>query len=158
MIRPVTPADTPAVLRVVESSGLFPPDGLGEIRDALGAYAEGALGEGHSWILDADGDDVAGVAYYAPEAMTDGAWNLLMIAVDGDRQGEGRGGALLRAVEADLAERGGRLLIVDTSGMDAFEATRSFYVKHGYEEEARIRDYWGAGDDKVTFRKALASA
>ena len=46
-------------------------------------------------------------------------------------------------------------MIVDTSGTDDFAMTRKFYSQNGYEEEARIRDFWADGDDKVIFRKAL---
>jgi hypothetical protein len=38
---------------------------------------------------------------------------------------------------------------------DFLEKTRAFYLKCGYDLEARIRDYYTEGDDKVTFRKAL---
>jgi ribosomal protein S18 acetylase RimI-like enzyme len=64
--------------------------------------------------------------------------------------------ALLRHVEQALAARGERLLLVETSGSPGFERTRAFYRKRGYEEEARIRDFYRAGEDKVVFRKALA--
>ena len=48
-----------------------------------------------------------------------------------------------------------RILTVDTSSNDDFALTRKFYAQNGYEEEARICDFWSAGDDKVIFRKAL---
>lgn len=59
--------------------------------------------------------------------------------------------AARRAIDAD----GVRILLADTSGTEDFAATRGFYAAKGYTEEARIRDFWAAGDDKVTFRKAL---
>jgi ribosomal protein S18 acetylase RimI-like enzyme len=80
-----------------------------------------------------------------------------MIAVRPDRQRQGRGAALLRHVEQALAARDGRLLLVETSGLASFERTRAFYRKCGYDEEARIRDFYKAGEDKVVFRKALAA-
>ncbi len=89
--------------------------------------------------------------------MTDGTWNLYLIAVRPDRQGQGRGGALLRHVEQALAVRGARILLVETSGLPALERTRAFYRKCGYDQEARIRDFYKAGDDKIVFRKALAA-
>ena len=58
-------------------------------------------------------------------------------------------------MERAIGAAGGRVLIVDTSGTAAFEQTRAFYLKNGYEAEARILDFWADGDDKVTFRKAL---
>ncbi|NET59822.1 MAG: GNAT family N-acetyltransferase, partial [Symploca sp. SIO2E6] len=95
------------------------------------------------------------VAYYAPEPYTEGTWNLYFIAVHPSRQGEGIGTKLLYYIEQMLAGQGDRLLLVETSGLPNFERTRSFYRKHGYEEEARIREFYRAGDDKVIFRKAL---
>ena len=61
----------------------------------------------------------------------------------------------MRFVESQLADEGGRILLVDTSGKEEFKRTRTFYDMLGYEREARIRDYWSSGDDKVTFRKVL---
>ena len=62
---------------------------------------------------------------------------------------------MLRGVEEDLRARGQRLLLVETSSTPQYDRTRAFYDKLGYEEEARVRDYWEAGDDLVLFRKAL---
>ena len=61
----------------------------------------------------------------------------------------------MAAAEQHLRSKGQRNLIVDTSGTDDFALTRRFYAQNGYEEEAPIRDFWAAGDDKVIFRKAL---
>jgi hypothetical protein len=52
-------------------------------------------------------------------------------------------------------EKGERVLIIETSGVPSFEPTRAFYRNHGYAEEARIREFYGPGDDKVVFWKAL---
>jgi hypothetical protein len=37
------------------------------------------------------------------------------------------------------------------------EDTRRFYRARGYAEEARIRDFYTFGEDKVIFRKALGA-
>ena len=103
----------------------------------------------------ADGGPV-GVAYYAPERLTEGTWNLYMLAVHPDRQRQGRGAALVRHVERELVARGARLLLIETSGAGTFERTRAFYRALGYDEEARIREFYKAGEDKVVFRKALS--
>ena len=154
MIRPTTPADTAAILALAVASGLFPPDGIDELAGVLASHFDGSLGVDHAWLTDDDGGPV-GVAYFAPERMTSGTWNLHMIAIHPDRQGRGRGAALVRHVEGLLAGRGERLLLVDTSGLPEFDRVRAFYRRCGYAEEARVRDFYKSGDDKVTFRKAL---
>ena len=85
--------------------------------------------------------------------MTDQTWNLQLIAIRPNRQGQGRGAKLLRYVEQTLMAQGGRILLVET--LSSLERTQAFYHKCGYEEEARIRDFYATGYDKVVFRKAL---
>ncbi len=105
------------------------------------------------WLADDDDDGLVGIAYFDPEPMTEGTWNLQLIAIRPERQGQGRGATLLRYVEQTLTAHGARLLLVETSA--SFDRTRAFYRKCGYDEEARIRDFYSAGDDKIVYRKAL---
>ena len=154
--RPTTLGDAPGILALAVAAGLFPVDGTDEVAAVLAGCLRGEQGPDHRWVTDDDGGPV-GVAYYAPERMTEGTWNLLMLTVHPDRQRQGRGAALVRHVERELAARGGRLLLIETSGTDGFERTRAFYRSLGYDEEARVRDYYRAGDDKVIFRKLLTT-
>jgi GNAT superfamily N-acetyltransferase len=153
MIRPSTPDDTIALIAIADAIG-FQPNELEELSEMLSDYFSGDSNSDHFWITDDDNDPV-GVAYCEPERMTNRTWNLQLIAIRPDRQGQGRGATLLRYVEQTLTARGGRMLLVETSGLPDFERTRAFYAKCGYEEEARIRDFYAAGDDKVVFRKVL---
>jgi ribosomal protein S18 acetylase RimI-like enzyme len=142
--------DAAALRGVIDATGLFP---AAMLDDMLAGYLAGTAGD-ESWLTVDDGGPVA-VAYVAPERMTAGTWNLHLIAVHPDQQGRGRGAALLRHVEADLAARGARVLLVETSGLPEFARTRAFYRTNGYDEEARVREFYAAGEDKVVFRKAL---
>ncbi|GBO55018.1 histone acetyltransferase HPA2 and related acetyltransferases [Pseudanabaena sp. lw0831] len=95
------------------------------------------------------------MAYVAPERMTEGTWNLYLIAVHPLHQRQGRGKSMLQHVEKMLTKKNERILLVETSGTDDFEYVREFYRKSGYEEEARIREFYAAGVDKIVFRKRL---
>ena len=155
MIRPITPDDTAALIAIADAIG-FEQNELEQLGQMFADYFDSNLETHHFCITDDDVEPV-GVAYCAPEPMTDRTWNLYLIAVHPDRQGQGRGKALLRYVEQILTARGERLLVVETSGLESFEGTRTFYRKCGYEEEGRIRDFYTAGDDKIVYRKILAS-
>ncbi len=72
--------------------------------------------------------------------------------------GSGVGRALVRAAEQAVRQRGGRLLLVDGSGVASFAAQRAFYWQLGYTQRGRVRDYYATGDDKVTFSKDLHAA
>ncbi len=150
-IQPTVLQDVPALQRLVDETGLF-PSGL------LPDMVAGFLGDDPQdiWLTcHLDGTPV-GFCYAVPEQMTAGTWNMLALAVLPVHQGQGLGARLVARLETLLEARGQRILIVDTSGTGEFALTRRFYAKNGYDEEARIRDFWADGDDKVTFRKALS--
>jgi ribosomal protein S18 acetylase RimI-like enzyme len=156
MIRPARPDDFDAVMGIADASGLFRPDELEAVGGILASHFAGELGEDHHWML-VDEDGPSAVTYYAPEAFADGVWNLYLLAVDPARQGGGRGATLVRSTEAALAARGARILLIETSSVERFARTRQFYRTCGYVEEARIREYYGPGDDKIVFWKRLAA-
>lgn len=146
-IRSLTAEQLPAVKSVIDDVALFPS----ELLDDMTASFLAGTAQAELWFV-AIADGVAcAVAYCAPERMTDGAWNLLLIAVRRDRQGKGVATALMHHVERVLAERDARILLVETSGLPTFERTRAVYRHLGYVEEARIREFYAAGDDKVVF-------
>ena len=148
--RDLARSDICALERVLEETGLFTPSLLRPMS------ADFIAGVGDDlWLTLLISGDVAGLACLAPEQMADNVWNLRAIAVSPGFQGRGGGRALIAEADKRLRERGGRLLIVDTSSLPAFEHARAFYPALGFREEARIRDFWAEGDDKVTFAKAL---
>lgn len=156
MIRPATPNDMSALMALADATGMFEANELEGLAGMVSAYFDGHLDDDHFWIVNEADGALSGAAYYAAETMAYGVWNLYFIGVLPSRQRQGCGEALLHHVEQGLRERGERLLLIETSSLDAFEGARRFYRKHGYDEEARIRDFYKAGEDKIIFRKALA--
>lgn len=155
-VRRAQPADKANILSAIGGSGLFPPDGLGYFDSVLDEQLADSQANEHRWILSEKDGAVVGTAYYAPERMTDGTWNTFLIAVTAEQQGKGFGAAMMHYIEQTLAQEGVRVLLVETSGLPSFKATRAFYKnKMQYDEEGRIREFYQAGEDKVIFRKAL---
>ena len=151
MIRPTVESDYDGLIALAIASGLFEPDQTELLADRLRSP-----GEDDIWFTDDDGQKPVGVAYMAPEKMTHGTWNLYWIAVHPTLQKQGRGKAILSYVQQWLIDRGERILLVETAGTDDFEYVRKFYVDNGFENEARIRDFYDLGVDKIVFRKLLA--
>ncbi len=152
IIRDTYREDMPGLTQVLEETGLFPSDMLPEL---VGTYLAGDDSNDIWLTCELDGSPV-GLCYAVQEQLAEGTWNMLAIGVTPGQQGRGSGAALVAELETRLKTRGQRILIADTSGTAEFDRTREFYRKNGYTEEARIRDFWGAGDDKVTFWKSLA--
>jgi ribosomal protein S18 acetylase RimI-like enzyme len=150
-IRPTRQDDVPALQEVLHGTELFPAE-------MLPAMVRGYLTSDESadiWLTCETDGKAGGFCYAVPEELADGAWNMLALAVLPSKQGNGCGGAIAQHLEVELKTRGQRILIADTSGADTFAKTREFYRGNGYVEEARIRDFWAKGDDKVVFWKSL---
>ncbi len=150
MIKPTTKDDIRDLQLVLDETGLFPGEMLPDM------LAPSIAGETDAfWLTYHHNGKAVGLCYTVPEELADGTWNMLALAILPEEQGQSLGTALVAAAERYLSDRNHRILIVETSGTDEFALTRKFYARNGFEEEARIRDFWADGDDKVIFRKAL---
>ncbi len=150
MIKPTTKDDIRDLQLVLDETGLFPGEMLPDM------LAPSIAGETDAfWLMYHHNGKAVGLCYTVPEELADGTWNMLALAILPELQGQSLGTALVASVERHLSDRNQRILIVETSGTDEFALTRKFYARNEFEEEARIRDFWADGDDKVIFRKAL---
>lgn len=147
-IRFATNNDLPAILELSISAGLFDEEGSAIISEKFGGSTTGI------WLV-AVSDQVVGVVYGEIEPVTKGTWNALMLAVRPSHQGKGIGRELMDAIESHARDRGGRVLLVETSSGEGLEAAREFYPKVGFREESRIQDYYADGHDKIIFWKRL---
>lgn len=150
-IRPTLQEDIAALQEVLNGTELFPSEMLPVM---VRGFLSGEESRDFWLTCEVDGRAI-GFCYAVPEDLADGAWNMLALAVHSACQGRGHGGALVAQLESELKNRDQRILIVDTSGAEAFVKTRTFYRKNGYDEEARIRDFWAKGNDKIVFWKSL---
>jgi ribosomal protein S18 acetylase RimI-like enzyme len=157
MIRPTTPADTEPLVALTDATGVFKPLEIEALREVLDDYFAANQADGHVSVTLESADGVRGFAYYAPTPMTDRTWHLYWIAVSKAEQGRGLGGELLSFVETDVRERGGRLLVIETSSTPHYEPTRRFYLKHGYNQATTVEDFYAEGDGMTVFTKRLGS-
>ena len=102
-----------------------------------------------------DAGDLLGYACFGPTPATEGTYDLYWLAVHPAAQGRGTGRALIRQVEQELGLRGARLLVVETSSRADYAHTREFYVRGGYIEAARVRDFYAPADDRIIFTTRL---
>jgi len=98
-------------------------------------------------------DQAMGYACFGPVPLTKGTYDLYWIAVDPVRQGLGLGSQLLKRVEEEVTKRQARMLLIETSSQPKYTQTRNFYLKNGYVEVSRIKDFYALGDDRVTYQK-----
>ena len=134
--RAATGADIPALAAIIEGSGLFTPEEAAGFAATLPGHFD-APEAGHRWSLAGRGAPIA-AAYLAPET-PEGVFNLLFIGVVPQARRRGSGAALLREAEAHLRGEGARLLLIDTSSLDAVAPARALYAAHGCAETGRVQ-------------------
>jgi ribosomal protein S18 acetylase RimI-like enzyme len=97
-------------------------------------------------------DRVVGVIGYIPnKSETDDIFWLGWFYVHKDAKGGGHGKRLLERVVRDVKKRGGRKLYTDTSSWRFYDRAHHRYKDYGFKAEARLKDYYGKGEDQVIY-------
>ena len=162
-IGPLNPTHRNQVEAIVRATGVFSG---AEVGVALELFDE-TFADSGQWTADSDYEFVGaftsdgslvGYGCFGATPATDQTFDLYWIAVHPTAQRTGAGGTLMTEVEQRLQQRRARLLVVDTSSRDDYAPTRRFYQKRGYEQAARLRDFYGRGDDRIVLTKQLPAA
>jgi len=120
-----------------------------------GLKKPGVSPQGYCFIVAELGGAVAGYVCFGRTPFTAGAYDMYWIAVDPALWGRGIGRALAQAAEDAARKAGGRLMVAETASKPSYAGTRAFYERNGYCEEARVRGFYAAGDDKILYVKRL---
>jgi len=155
-VRKIQPRDRASLKALLSAQTHFHPE---EIRVALELIdiALAHPGEEDYLILCAEEEkgDFRGYVCFGKAPLTDGVYDIYWIVVHPAYGNQGIGTSLLLQAEEEMARRQARLLLIETSSTPPYESARAFYRKRGYEERARILDYYRPGDHKIIFGKTL---
>lgn len=106
----------------------------------------------HVYIYE-ENQTVCGYFCIGLRPLTDGVYDLYWIVVSPEKQNSGIGTCLIKEAENFVRSRDGRWLLIETSSKDDYSSTRKFYLKNGFEEIVRIKDFYSLGDALVTYGK-----
>jgi len=97
------------------------------------------------------------VAYscYGPITMSETSFDLYWLATHIDFRGKGIGKALLEETYKDARTMGCKIIIAETSGREYYAPTQAFYKSTGFTLEARLKDFYSVGDDKLFYTKRI---
>ena len=147
--------DKAVVMRMLRNTPEFKPVEVDVAEELIDAYLDDPVKSGYLVVVATTDSGVVGYACYGPTPITESTWDVYWMAVNRDSQGRGIGGALLAAVEADIARRGGRLIVIETSSKAGYARAQRFYSSQGYQMHNRITEFYEPGDDKLTYLKRL---
>jgi GNAT superfamily N-acetyltransferase len=153
-LRPLAPTDRAPIEAMVRRTERFP---AAEVDVAMELVDLGLSTDdrGYLFVVAERDGRVDGYACWGLAAMSPAVYDLYWIVVSPDAQGGGIGRSLLGHVEADVRERRGHTLLIETEGSPPYEAARRFYLAAGYAEAGRIGEFYGPSKDKVLYTKRL---
>ncbi len=154
LIRKIERKDVERLKKILEATNVFRRE---EVETAV-ELMEATLDQTEDYIqmtaVD-EADNAQGYYCVGPTPMTQSTFDLYWIAVNPDYHGKGIGHQLIADCERVVRSMKGSLVVVETSSLPKYEATRRFYVRNDYLETARIRDYYAPGDDLMIYTKHL---
>jgi ribosomal protein S18 acetylase RimI-like enzyme len=155
-IRPLFEKDRATLLSVLIKTRAFTSAEIDVAMELIDIVLKDQIQKDYQIDCMVENEDLAiGYICYGPTPMTEGTFDLYWIAVDPNLQEKGVGSKLLDFLEEAVKARGGRMILADTSTVPYYEKTKKFYVKNGFQEVARIPDYYRPGNDRITFCRRL---
>ena len=150
-----SPGDLEVVRRIVSATRFFRDDEVAIAVELVDERLAKGTASGYHFVF-AELDGVtAGYACYGPIACTLWSYDLFWIAVDPAYQRHGLGRKLVAESERLIREAGGRRVYLETSGKEQYAPTRGFYERCGYALGAELTEFYGPGDSKLIYVKAL---
>lgn len=147
--------DKPGLLSILKNTPEFKPIEVTVAEELIDTYLAHGISSGYHIQIAEDDGNVLGYVCFGETPCTVGTWDIYWIAVDKEKRGKNIGKTLSNVAEDAIKQADGRLIIIETSSIPLYENTRKFYFARGYEEVARIPNFYTIGDDKIILQKVL---
>lgn len=150
MIRPAGKDELGALAAAVAPQPLLRRYEIGAAR--LAQLVGEAIARGEPVLVADDGGAPVGFAWYLRSGTFGAGGYLRLIALVPGQEGRGVGGALLDAVEADVAAHARQMFLLVSHWN---EGARRFYARRGYVEVGRLPAWVRADTDEIIYWKRL---
>jgi ribosomal protein S18 acetylase RimI-like enzyme len=157
-MRNLQSSDRPKLEKILISCNAFTSAEVDCALELLDSVLNNADQQDYEVIVAEVAGQVAGYVLFGAVPLTQGNYDLYWIATDPELHGKGFGRQLMAETEGRLQARGARMLCLETSSQEFYQRTRHFYEQGGYQEEARIRDFYRPGDDRITYVKRFSGS
>ncbi len=147
--------DRHPIIKALRDTGMFTEAEVDVAIELIDKYLYDKDQKDYTIFVAEEDGQAAGYVCYGPTPATEGTYDLYWIAVNPAIQGKGVGKKLLEFTENEVRKAGGGLLIIETSSQEKYAPTQNFYIRNKYEIEARIKDFYRKGDDRLIFTKRL---
>jgi len=147
--------DITRVMEIVESTKFFYDHEVEIAAELVAERLSHGESTGYHFVF-AEVDGVtAAYSCFGPITMSKTSFDLYWIATHNDFRGKGIGRKLLDETIKEAKNMGCNILIAETSGLEHYTPTRAFYDSNKFVLEARLKDFYAMGDDKLFYTKKI---
>jgi GNAT superfamily N-acetyltransferase len=155
-IRPLKKKDKPSLMAILKNTPEFTPEEVVIAEEVIDGSLDNPQASGYfSMAAESETGELIGFISYGQIPLTQSAWDIYWLAVKHEFQGHGTGATLLKAAEERIAQAGGKMTFIETSGKAQYDKTRRFYIANNYVEICNIPDFYAPGDGKILYQKKL---
>ena len=151
-IHPSPPGDRQEILELTRATHVFTREEEDTVLELFDAYRDHPA-SGYLFLSARNADTLVGFACWGETALTEGAFDLYWLCTSPDAQRRGVGRSLFERVQQLALERGGRLIVIWTSGSGPYAGAVGFYERMGCALMSRIPDFYRPGDDLLVYVK-----
>jgi len=148
-------ADPQRVEALARATGFFSAAEVDIARELVEERLQQGEGSGYFFVLAQAQADLVGYTCYGPIPGSTHSHDLYWIVVHPAWQGRGLGRQLLTRTQEAIGAMGGRRVYIETSARSQYQPTQGFYLANGYRQVALLEEFYGPGDGKLIYCKAL---
>lgn len=152
----VKPSDRDDIRRLVKSTGFFSEVELGIAVELVEEHLSHGVRSGYHFLFAETSGCVIGYACFGPIPGAPNRYDIYWVVVHDGFRRSGIGKSLMEKTEMAIKRQGGERIYIETSSRDQYSTTRTFYDSCGYTKEALLEDFYGPGDDKFIYVKAIS--
>lgn len=155
LLTELRPPHRAALREMLEATPAFSPEEIARALELVDRKLEDDDPGDDHFVLAAQGSRILGYVCYGPTPLAPGVYDVHGLATHPAARRRGIAQLLIATMEEHVRVSGGRLLRVETSSQAAYGGARQFYLAASYEEVAQLTDFYGPGNDLVTYCKHL---
>ena len=151
----INKSDRDSIKDILGSTGFFYDYEIEVAVEIADEYLEKENGNGYYFMAAIYEGRMIGFTCYGEIPCTKASYDLYWIGVHNDFRGKGIGIGLLQETEKHIVALSGERVYIETSSTEKYAPTQGFYLRAGYTLEARLKDYYRDGDDKLMYAKVV---
>ncbi len=155
MIRALDIQDRDKINAILADTGNFHDYEIDIAMELIDVYLNDRNQKDYFIFVDEDSGVIRGYVCVGPRPLTKSTYDLYWIAVNPSVQSKGIGSTLVKYAEDFIASKGGKLILIETSGKPSYEKERHFYQKNSYDKITEIKDFYDEGDSLVIYGKYI---